>query len=481
MDLSYELKKRFGYDQFRPGQEEVVQSILQQENTLAILPTGMGKSLCYQLPGEMLSGLVVIISPLVSLMEDQVASLRKRGEKRVAAINSFLPQEQRKQLFKDIHTIKFLFISPEMLNRPDIGRFLTNLSISILVVDEAHCISQWGFDFRPDYLRLGEFTRLAGNPPVLALTATADQQVERDIIQYLQMTEANVIRQSVDRPNLKYFVERLNSERDKTEWLKNRLTATSGPGIIYVSSRKRAEELTRILQQDGHQIASYHAGKEAGDRHIIQQQFLSGELSWICATNAFGMGVHKENIRQVIHDQLPASAAAYVQEAGRAGRDGNRSSAVLLYVEEDEQKVRFIVQNDLPEESEVHHFVAMRKSGHTIEVSAELAGISETSARLIQYYSETLTIEDVLKTFTKLKYDKEEKLREMISYVSENTCLREKLLFYFDEHISDRYDVCCSVCGIRSEDWLLNKSNVKNNRTLLNWEERIELLLCPHS
>lgn len=481
MDLHQELKARFGFDEFRPGQEDVIQSILQRNDTLAILPTGIGKSLCYQLPGEIFDGLVLIVSPLVSLMEDQVASIRKRGEKRVAAVNSFLSLEQRKHLFEEIHKIKFLFISPEMISRPDMMNFLSRLSVSILVVDEAHCISQWGFDFRPDYLRLGEFIHLAGNPPILALTATADARVEADIIQYLRMANTNVIRQSLDRPNLIYTVQQLDAETDKMTWLKKRLKTTAGPGIIYVSSRKRAEELTSVLQQEGIQIASYHAGKEAGDRNIIQQQFLTGELSWICATNAFGMGVHKENIRQVIHDQLPASASAYVQEAGRAGRDGERSSAVLLYVADDEQKVRFIVQHDLPEEIQVQHFIAMRNSGQPIEVAAERSGISETGARLIQYYGETQSIEAVLKTFTKLKYDKEEKLRQMISYVHAKTCLREQLLSYFDETSPTKRAWCCSVCGSASEDWLLSNGNSEVCRKLLPWEKRIRLLLCPHT
>ncbi|WOV85402.1 ATP-dependent DNA helicase [Sporosarcina jeotgali] len=478
MDLHHELKKRFGFDEFRPGQEDVIRSILKRNDTIAILPTGMGKSLCYQLPGQLQDGLVLIVSPLVSLMEDQVASIRKRGEKRVAAVNSFLSSEQRKYLFDEIHTIKFLFVSPEMISRPDMTNFLMRLPISILVVDEAHCISQWGFDFRPDYLRLGEFIRLAGNPPVLALTATADAKVEADIIHYLHMSNPNVIRQSLDRPNLTYTVQQLEMEADKTTWLKQRLATTKGPGIIYVSSRKRAEELTHILQQEGILIASYHAGKEAGDRNIIQQQFLTGELSWICATNAFGMGVHKDDIRQVIHDQMSASAAAYVQEAGRAGRDGKPSSAVLLYVTDDEQKVRFIVQRDLPDEPQVHHFVSMRASGESVESSAELAGISETSSRLIQYYLETLSVDDVLKTFTKLKYDKEEKLREMIAYVHAKTCLRAQLLSYFDEISQEQHDSCCSVCGTAQDSWLLSNESSGNRRRLLQWEERIRLLLC---
>lgn len=478
MDLHQELKSRFGFDQFRPGQEEVVRSILGSSDTIAILPTGMGKSLCYQLPGEIMDGLVLIVSPLVSLMEDQVASIRKRGEKRVAAVNSFLSSEQRKSIIDEIHKIKFLFISPEMISRPEMAKFLNRLPISFLVVDEAHCISQWGFDFRPDYLRLGNFIRSAGNPPVLALTATADARVEADIIQYLHMNDPHVIRQSLDRPNLTYAVHQLETETDKTAWLKERLVSTKGPGIIYVASRKRAEELTHVLQNEGVAIASYHAGKEAGDRNIIQQQFLSGEIAWICATNAFGMGIHKDDIRQVIHDQLPASAAAYVQEAGRAGRDGERSVAVLLYVIGDEQKVRFIVQHDLPDEPQVRHFVAMKETGHSMELSAELSGISETGSRILQYYLEIHTIEDVLKIFTKLKYDKEEKLRQMITYAQANFCLRAQLLSYFDETLPIKHDRCCSVCGTAIEDWLLCTENPRYSRSLVTWEERIRLLLC---
>ncbi|GKV67926.1 ATP-dependent DNA helicase [Sporosarcina sp. NCCP-2716] len=478
MRLEQELKKRFGFDSFRPGQEDVVRSVLDGKDTLAILPTGMGKSLCYQLPGDLMDGLVIIVSPLVSLMEDQAASIRRRGEKRVAAVNAFMPSDERRQLFAEIGTVKFLFISPEMMTRPDMTRFLSSQHVALLVVDEAHCISQWGFDFRPDYLRLGDFIRKAGNPVILALTATADGRVEKDILGYLEMSDANVFRQSLNRPNLYYAVQRAAGEQEKNRWITERLTTTSGPGILYVSSRKRVEELTALLQGHGIRIASYHAGKEAGDRQMIQQQFLSGELAWICATNAFGMGIHKDDIRQVIHDQMPASAAAYVQEAGRAGRDGKQSSAVLLYVPDDEQKVRFIVQHDLPDEAQTAHYLAMKKNGEAAASAAEFAGISETGARLIDYYGEHGGGTAVTEIFTGLRFDKEEKLRQMIGYAAGQTCLRSKLLHYFGEEPAREQIPCCSVCGDMAETWLESALPAPGERAFLPYEERIRLLLC---
>ncbi len=478
MKLEQELKRRFGFDSFRPGQEAVIRSVLDGRDTLAILPTGMGKSLCYQLPGDLKDGLVIIVSPLVSLMEDQAASIRRRGEKRVAAVNAFMPAEERRQLFAEIDTVKFLFISPEMMTRPEMTRFLSSQRVGLLVVDEAHCISQWGFDFRPDYLRLGEFIRKAGNPTILALTATADRRVEQDILNYLGMEDASVFRQSLNRPNLYYTVHKADGEREKDTWITERLTTTSGPGILYVSSRKRAEELTALLQGHGIRIASYHAGKEAGDRQMIQQQFLSGELTWICATNAFGMGIHKEDIRQVIHDQIPPSAAAYVQEAGRAGRDGKQSSAVLLYVAEDEQKVRFIVQHDLPDEPQTAHYQALRQSGESAGSAADFAGISETGARLIDYYAEHGGGTAVADIFTGLRFDKEEKLRQMVNYAYGQGCLRSKLLHYFGEEPANEQDPCCSVCADTSETWLANVQPEQGERALLAYEDRIRLLLC---
>ncbi|WJY28615.1 MULTISPECIES: RecQ family ATP-dependent DNA helicase [Sporosarcina] len=478
MNLHDELKRRFGFDRFRPGQKEVIGAVLDGRDTLAILPTGMGKSLCYQLPGDLLDGLVIIVSPLVSLMEDQAASIRKRGEKRVAAVNSMMAAEQRKQLFAEIRQIKFLFISPEMMNRPDMTRLLASQPVALLVIDEAHCISQWGFDFRPDYLKIGEFIRKAGNPRILALTATADQRVEQDILTYLNMQDASVIRQSVNRPNIYYSLRRFDSIPEKNDWIAGRLKATSGPGVLYVASRKRSEELTQLLQKEGIQIAAYHAGKEAGDRQMIQQQFLSGELDWICATNAFGMGIHKDDIRQVIHDQMPASAAAYVQEAGRAGRDGKQSSAVLLSLPDDGQKIRFIVQNDLPDDTEVTYYARLRKAGNQREQAAELAGISETGARLIDHYAEQENEAGIADIFTGLRFGKEEKLRQMMDYTTGNTCLRTKLLYYFGEQPPEQQDVCCSACGDPPEDWLGKQHAVLNERRLLPWEDRIRLLLC---
>lgn len=291
MDLKRILLDRFGYENFRPGQEEVIRHVLNGRDTIAILPTGMGKSLCYQLPGSIMEGSVLIISPLVSLMEDQAMRMRQSGEKRVIALNSFLPYNERQRIIGQLQNYKFIFISPEMLSQDSFGRQLNKVQISLIVVDEAHCISQWGFDFRPDYLRIGDFLKQMGGPTLLALTATADEKVLNDIQQYLQMEMPIVQRHSLDRPNISYSIREVNSAFEKTAWIKDRVTQTAGPGIIYASSRKRADELAIELQMEGVAVQSYHAGKEQDDRSIIQEQFLTGDLEWICATNAFGIGI----------------------------------------------------------------------------------------------------------------------------------------------------------------------------------------------
>lgn len=477
MDLKRVLLERFGYENFRPGQEEVIRHVLDNRDTIAILPTGMGKSLCYQLPGIIMEGSVLIISPLVSLMEDQAMRMRRNGEKRVIALTSFLPYIERQRIIGELQNYKFIFISPEMLTQESFGRQLKRLPISLVVVDEAHCISQWGFDFRPDYLRIGDFLKQSGNPPLLALTATADEKVLNDIQRYLGMENPIVQRHSLDRPNISYSIRQVNSAFEKTKWIKDRVTQTVGPGIIYASSRKRADELAIELQLEGVAVQSYHAGKEQDDRSIIQEQFLSGELEWICATNAFGMGVHKDDIRQVIHDHLPPTVAAYIQEVGRAGRDGRPAAATLLYMQTDEQTTSFIIQSDLPSEEEIRHYTKMVSEGNPPGEAAELASLTETGKRVIDYYRERYPLEEILLRLDRLSNEKNEELQQMTQLVKGGACIRQSALSYFGELCRRKPEECCSNCGLNDSGWLYEKESKKSAKERVSWDERITILL----
>lgn len=477
MDLKRILLDRFGYVNFRPGQEEVIRHVLNNRDTIAILPTGMGKSLCYQLPGSIMEGSVLIISPLVSLMEDQAMRMRQSGEKRVIALNSFLPYSERQRIIGQLQKYKFIFISPEMLSQESFGRQLNNLRVSLVVVDEAHCISQWGFDFRPDYLRLGNFLKLRGRPPLLALTATADEKVLSDIQQYLQLEKPIVQRHSLDRPNISYSIVEVNSAFEKTAWIKSRVTQTVGPGIIYASSRKRADKLAIELQMEGIAVQSYHAGKEQDDRSIIQEQFLNGDLEWICATNAFGMGVHKDDIRQVIHDHLPPTVAAYIQEVGRAGRDGHPAAASLLYMPTDEQTTSFIIQSDMPHEEEIRHYHKMISEGHSPSSAAELASLTETGKRVIDYYMEHYPLEEIILRLHGLSNEKNDQLRQMVQLVKGGACIRQSALSYFGEMGKSKPDKCCSNCGLGHVNWLHEKMIKQNAKERVGWDERITNLL----
>ncbi|WP_438318385.1 RecQ family ATP-dependent DNA helicase [Sporosarcina sp. FA9] len=474
------LKEKFGFTEFRPGQFEVVRDVISRKDTIAILPTGIGKSLCFQLPAYMSSGTVLIISPLVSLMEDQVAIMKRNGEKHVVALNSFLTFKEKNRIIKNLCAYKFIFISPEMLLQKNVMSELEKMPLSLLVVDEAHCISQWGFDFRPDYLRIGEFLKQIKRPTILALTATANDKVINDIKEYLNLNHSVVHKYSLDRPNISFSIVQMESQNEKTKWILERLQQSSGSGVIYVSSRKRAENLANLLSSKGLSITSYHAGMEQVDRAFVQAQFINGEVKWICATNAFGMGIHKDDIRQIIHEQFPTTIAGYIQEIGRAGRDGNLSAATLLFSPEDERKSRFIVQEDLPTQEEVKHYSNLLTDGVSNEIVSEMAGISETKQRVVEYYLERMTVENTIIRLKEISLEKEVKLQQMLQIVHSNICIREEVLSFFDEQVITRPTNCCSNCGITSLDWLLNDEDHHSERKPMEWTERLRLLLGEH-
>lgn len=476
MEIQSVLKKKFGHDQFRTGQEAVIRDVVAKKDTIAILPTGSGKSLCYQLPAYVMGGTVLIVSPLVALMEDQVAIMKRNGEKRVVAINSFLSYHERTRIMSQLGAYKFIFISPEMLMQSSTSRVLKEISIAFVVVDEAHCISQWGFDFRPDYLRIGEFLTELGRPQVLALTATANKDVLKDIIHYLNLGNPITHKYSLDRQNISYEILQMDSEQAKTEWIVDRMEQTNGPGVIYVASRSRADKLARLLNDKVGSTASYHAGMEQEDRAFIQEQFINGDIEWICATNAFGMGIHKDDVRQVIHEHVPATIAGYTQEVGRAGRDGGLSAATLVYTNEDIRRTRFIIQEDAPREEEIRYFAQLIADQIPREEAARLAGISETGKRIIDYYFERLSVEGTITRVLEQGDEKEKQLQKMLQVIQGKSCIRQAVLEFFGEVLTTHPEACCSNCSPLDNDWLYRVHQGSSERRLVDWKERLSQL-----
>ncbi len=341
------LKRYWGYDAFRPKQEEIISAALAGRDTLAILPTGGGKSICFQVPALMREGIAIVISPLIALMKDQVQNLARRGIKALAVYSGMTAREIDIALDNAIYgDYKFLYVSPERLNTPVFRTRLQKMSVSFLVVDEAHCISQWGYDFRPDYLRIAELREQIGrNVPVIALTATATPQVAEDIQEKLAFRAPNLIRASFVRPNLNYV---FRQAENKLGMLLKVCGKIEGSGIIYVGRRKVAADLAAFLRSNQISAEAYHAGMERETRSAIQDRWKSGQTRVIVSTNAFGMGIDKADVRFVCHYDVPESIEAYFQEAGRAGRDGQPAWAVLLWNPTDEARLRQIVRVSTP-------------------------------------------------------------------------------------------------------------------------------------
>ena len=322
------LKEYWGYEEFRPMQEEIIGAALQGKDVLAILPTGGGKSVCFQVPGLMADGITLVITPLIALMKDQVQNLTSKGIGALAVHAGMTRHEVDLALNNAAYGgFKFLYLSPERLSTRLFQSYLDVLKISYIVVDEAHCISQWGYDFRPDYLRIGEL-RSRVDAPVIALTATATPSVADDIMERLGFREKLMVRSGFERPNLNYVVRRTE---DKDTQLLNICNGVAGSGIVYARNRRKCEEISSALKAGGISVSYYHAGLGPETRLDRQDRWKKGEIRVMVCTNAFGMGIDKPDVRFVVHYDLPESPEAYFQEAGRAGRDGKRSYAVLLW------------------------------------------------------------------------------------------------------------------------------------------------------
>ena len=341
----YKLQETFGYHEFRPGQAEAIEATLNQSDSLILLPTGGGKSLCYQIPGLILPGITLVISPLIALMKDQVDELTGNGIA-AAYLNNTLSREKVQDIYQQLHnnTLKFLYVAPERLFQPQFMERLQSIPLSLIAIDEAHCVSQWGHDFRPEYARLGQLKYSFPNTPVMALTATADRATRKDILQQLQLHKPFLFTGSFDRPNIRYTLqEKFHATKQTVQFLKSQ---EGQCGIIYCSSRKRVDTLAEHLVEQGFAAAGYHAGLDNETRQHIQDDFRRDNIQIVVATVAFGMGINKPNIRFVLHYDIPKNIESYYQETGRAGRDGLSAEAVFLYDPADIPRVRRLLENN---------------------------------------------------------------------------------------------------------------------------------------
>ncbi|MBO0472706.1 ATP-dependent DNA helicase RecQ [Enterococcus ureasiticus] len=451
INLEQVLQDKFGFSTFKPGQKEVIEQLLKKQDTLAVLPTGTGKSLCYQLVGQLVEGTVIIVSPLLSLMEDQVFQLQKKGETSAIALNSSLTFFEKQYVLNHLSEYKFILISPETLTQKEVRKRIAGLSIALFVVDEAHCVSQWGVDFRPEYTKLANIQAECGYPLTLALTATATPAVKKEIIKQVfshRQTISEVIF-SVNRPNIGLIV---NQTTEKNDTLISYLTQLKSRGIIYCATRKTAEKINQVINvQTNLKSAFYHGGLTANERSLLQQQFVSNQLDVLCATNAFGMGIDKPDVRFVIHYDCPDSLENYVQEIGRAGRDGQSSVAILLYQKGDES-IHYYFQSESRLDRERLNELAEIKLK---EQENSLPELNEIQQKWLQGFLEKeYTIEELEQRLLRKEKERKQQLNVMLNYINEEECRRVFIQQYFSEKITETtQENCCDRCGLSFDNY----------------------------
>ena len=392
---------KFGYEELRPGQEEAVTAVLSGCDTLAVMPTGSGKSAIYQIAGSLIPGTTIVVSPLIALQRDQVEAIAGMDVGGAALVNSALPTAKRTEALDEFAegAAEFLFLAPEQFANEETFARVQASKPSLFVVDEAHCISEWGHDFRPDYLRLGAVIEALAHPRVLALTATASPPMRREIVERLGMREPRIVVRGFDRPNIRLAVEGFADEEDKRQALIARVVDTPKPGIVYAATRKHAEDLAAALVKQGVRAVAYHAGMAAAERTRVQEAFMSDAADVIVATTAFGMGVDKLNVRFVYHLDVSESIDAYYQEIGRAGRDGDSAEAVLFFRPEDLNLRRFLAgsgQVDADQMTQVAEAVRDAAGPMQIEDIGAAVDLSQTKVMIALNRLEEIGAVDVL-------------------------------------------------------------------------------------
>jgi len=490
-DAVASLRKHFGFDDFREGQREVIASILEGKDAVVVMPTGSGKSLCYQLPAMILDGVTLVVSPLIALMKDQVDALQARGLP-ATFINSSISESEQRARIESLRRReqKLVYIAPERFRSSRFTSALQSMPISLFAVDEAHCISTWGHDFRPDYMRLRGVIRSLGKVQTLALTATATPYVRSDIIQQLGLDQPQTFVSGFDRPNLSIEVVHTEKEKEKISRIRSLAQKMRGSGIIYTSTRKAVEQVGNKLQSAGLSVSTYHAGMTDSVRIRSQDDFMSGRTQMIVATNAFGMGIDKPDIRFVVHYQMPGSIEAYYQEIGRAGRDGLPSTCVLLFNYADKNTHDFFIDGSYPainvikgvydalastelKRIELSTAEIARRTGERNEMAVqsalyvlERAGHIQRTApalnrggRGAQQGRSILMLDDV--PAKQLRVDPRDvlrrgelerrKLRELIEFCYTDYCYRAHILNYFGDRHHSRECGTCGNCNPKSQ------------------------------
>ncbi len=413
-DAEVALARHFGYASFRPGQAEVIRAVLARRDALAVMPTGAGKSVCYQVPAALMRGLTIVVSPLISLMGDQVRGLREAGIRGSYLNSSLTPRQQAVVMARALDGwYDLMYVAPERLADPSFRAFAARVRVPLLAVDEAHCVSQWGQDFRPAYTGIADFVAgLPARPPVVALTATATERVRRDVVSLIGLEDPQVTVTGFDRPNLSFASFELKP-KERVRWVCGYAAAhPDESGIVYATTRKRVDELAQALRESGVAAVSYHAGYEADAREEAQCRFVMDDARVMVATNAFGMGIDKSNVRFVVNCGLPLSLEEYYQEAGRGGRDGEPAECYLLWSRGDIRTCRFLIdRDDLPDSTPAAERQRLERSRRAL-------------------------------------------LNHMIDYAQSTTCLRRRILSYFGQDVSALPQSCglCSVCTGASPD-----------------------------